>query len=181
MTAVATHPPACTWAAPAPAACDWCSGAGVEPDEESAAVPCLACGGSGVPPCEFDLPPSRTHRRRSARFDPAAARLELTRGRKAEAYTVVEFPADPEYGRALAVEKKADGTVYHVRCGPAGTDCTCAGETYRSADRANTRAAGEGREVYPTLGCVHLDALVPLLQAGWLDAGRDRGGGPAVA
>ena len=166
MNATVPHRPHCV--APRPLPCFWCDGCCLEPDEDAGEIPCLACSGSGVNTCEFVLLRSRTHKHRAIRFDPATSRLEVTQGRKVQWYTVVEFAGDPEYGRAFALAK-ADGTVYQLRCGSAGVDCSCAGETYLASAKANQRAWEAGEAVYPTYGCCHLDALVPLLNAGWLD------------
>ena len=162
---------------PFPEVCGWCHGSGVEPYEECGEIPCFRCDGCGYPPAEFDLGPSRTHKHRRAQFTPGRALLTVTLGRRKQSYTVVEFPADAEYGRSFAVEKHGDAaprTVYHLRCGPAGVECSCAGETYQSAAKANQRAVERGDEVFPTWGCVHADALVPLVAAGWFDLNTPR-------
>lgn len=149
--------------------CRHCHGSGVEPDEECFAIPCLACGGCGLNPVTWRLPRSRTHRFRWAIYDPLTRSLTITQGKRTQVYEVRPFdPAPhPEYGVGVSLVKE-DGQVYDLRCGPAGVSCDCAGATYESVGKANQRAWEIGAEVYPTLGCVHLDSVSALVRAGWL-------------
>lgn len=158
---------------PAPAACDWCSGSGVEPLDESG-VRCLACDGAGFPPASGDLGPTRSHRKgRPFTYSPSRRRLVVTRGRAETAYTLTEIPVDRRGfdGRAWEVVREDTGEVRYAYVSRADDshDCSCEGESYKAAERANGRAAADGRELVPTAGCVHLDACLVLSKAGWLD------------
>lgn len=167
-----------TVVAPEPAAprCGYCEGSGEVSDPDLGAVGCADCGGTGagdwVPPALVVLLPTHTHKRpgrRRAVYDPNAGRLRLTQGTRTVGYTVREIPGVHEsFGRAFELEKD-DGEVRHVQCGPGGVSCSCGGEIYKSSAKANQRAFEAGGEVYPTLGCGHLDAVAPLLAAGWFD------------
>jgi hypothetical protein len=179
MIATATDPLVCP--APRPACCGLCEGEGIRTDDDFGEMPCPGCDGTGaggwLPPCEFLLPRTRTHKHRHVRFDPNAGRLRLTRGRTVTDYVVMEFPTGGGFGRGFALEKQSDPrsdgvkAVYQLQCGTGGTapSCDCAGDAYAASAKANGRAYDEGREVFPTLGCIHLDSVTALVRAGWFD------------
>lgn len=150
--------------------CWHCFASGVEPDEENGAVPCGVCGGCGVLPVTFRLQRSRTHKFRWCEYDPLSAVLTLTQGKRTQRYDVRPFDPAPEYGVALLLVKTGgadEGQVYALQCGPAGVTCDCAGATYESVGKANQRAWEESREIFPSMGCIHTDACVSLIKAGW--------------
>lgn len=165
MPATVSVAPECV--APPQSACSWCSGAGWEPDVEDW-TPCFECSGVGVVPVAFSLGRTHSFKTRSAAYDPARNLLTITRNKRTQTYTVQEFAGDGEYGRCFAVAR-ADGEIRRLQCGRAGVSCDCGGETYRSTAKANERAAERGDPVYRSFGCVHLDACLPLLRAGYLD------------
>lgn len=160
-----------TVVAPKPRVCEWCAGAGLEPYEEG--IACLACDGAGYAPCVFDLAATRSHKQRSVRFDPNAMLLTVTQSRKVKRYELREFtPGTGWDGRAWMVVKQESesGECYEVFVGGRGEmSCSCAGQTYLAAAKANQRAFECGEAIVPTAGCVHLDSLLPLLRAGWFD------------
>ena len=154
--------------------CGWCGGSGVQDDDDFGECPCLGCEGSAagdwVAPAELVLNPTHSLPKvgqRRAVYDPARGLLRVWRRKQETAYTVRELHADPGHGRGFELEKAGTAEVYHVSCGPGGVACTCGGETFRSNDKANARAAAELRRVHPSYGCVHADAIVPLVRAGW--------------
>jgi hypothetical protein len=156
--------------------CGWCGGSRVEPDEEAGAIPCLACDGAGVLPlADAPLPRTRTCAERSLSYAPACGRLMLVTagtpgGRKTTyPYLVAETECGWE-GRGFVVAAADRPDRFHrVYAGPDGYSCTCEGETYLSAAKANQRAHDAGAETFPTYGCRHLDAVVALLNGGWFD------------
>lgn len=154
---------------PAPSVCRHCHGAGIEPDEETAIVPCGACVGTGYAIAAGDLGATRSEKRRPFQFDPATRLLTLWRGRKATGYHVSEFrPGEGFEGRAWQL-RKADGSeTYSCLLGKAAT-CDCAGFEWAGTARGNERAFWSDQPIYPGLGCRHLDALNRLLLDGWLD------------
>lgn len=162
--------------APRPACCGYCEGAGEVADLDFGSVECADCGGTGagdwLPGVVLVLGPTHTHKRpgrRRAAYDPNAGRLRLAQGTRTVGYAVREIPGvHQSFGRAFEMVKD-DGETRHVQCGPGGVSCSCGGETYKSSAKANQRAHEAGTEVYPTYGCGHLDAVVPLLAAGWFD------------
>lgn len=164
---------------PAPSPCPWCHGSGAEPYDDSG-LSCLACDGAGFPPAVGDLGPTRTHRKgRPFTYEPGRRRLAVTRGRDTTAYTLTEIPVDRRgfTGRAWEVVREDTGEVRYAYAAADSEnhDCTCEGETYKASERANERAAAVGAGLVPTAGCVHLDAVLVLMRAGWLDLeGDDR-------
>jgi hypothetical protein len=164
--------PECVAPSPEACLCGWCGGTAVEPDEEAGAVPCLPCGGSGRTPAELALGASRSHKLRWATYTPSCVAgrgvLRVQRDRAVTYYDVREFATDPGYGGRALELAKADGECYHLSIGRPLT-CDCPGETYKGTAKANQAAWEAGERVYRSHGCVHLDALVPLMAAGWFD------------
>ena len=143
-----------------------------DPDFEA---PCDRCGGSGLEPAYFRLPPARAHKYRAVRYEPGRKRLVIETAVQfhtkltAATYSVVEVPCDGP-GRCFVVAKL--GTLdrtHHTYVGPDGVRCSCEGETYQTSAKHNQRAHEAGEAVYPTYGCVHADACEALLRAGWFD------------
>lgn len=177
MPALAPPPvPKCE--VPHPEVCGWCHGAAVEPDEESGEIPCLQCDGQGYPTVEFDLPRSRSHKRRRARFQPGPWLLTITQGRQAKDYELWEFqPGKGWEGRAFYMvdaptpdEHAAKGGERRdIFLGTKWHTCSCQGMEMLACAKANQRAWENGEAVFMSHGCKHLDALLPLLEAGWLD------------
>jgi len=150
-------------------------------------TPCPACN-RGCPQCDwsavesawFRLQPSRTFAYRHVIYRPSAFRgcgkLKVRTARNegggklsVNEYAVREFPCDFA-GRAFAVEKVGTQRRHECFLGFDGSvSCSCEGETYQSAAKANQRAHDEGSETFATKGCVHLDSLCALMGAGWLD------------
>jgi hypothetical protein len=161
---------------PAPQCCAWCGGAGTEPDDES--IRCLECDGCALSWVEFDLWPTRTYNHRRVCFNPQTSCMAIAlshrwRTNEVKGYKVMEFQPGPGWhGRGFEVVK-LDSDRHQVWLGrgmwPA---CTCQGVTYQASARANQLAWQEGRTLYPTYGCIHCDSLVPLVNAGWFDVGK---------
>ena len=167
--------------------CSWCAGRCWVPVEAGGPEPCPACSGGGFEPVRFDLGSTRScPRGRPAGFNPGLRRLHVTRGRKVEVYDVAELPCGNGFeGRGFEVVKTGTGEVRHcfVCRDEQSHICDCEGQTYAAAEKANRRAWEEGRETFPTAGCLHLDAVILLLRAGLLDLPRElppdpEGGGP---
>lgn len=173
--------------APAPPApcCGWCGGAGVVWDDDFGEVGCVNCDATGagdwVAPCELELAPTHTHKKPGARravYDPRVQRLRVIQGKKFETYTVFEFPGDSVSGPCFHLVKLAeDGkpeedetgnpVVYDLSAGR--PSCDCPGFTYEASRKADRRAFEAGGDLYGGFGCKHVDAMVPLLKAGWFD------------
>ncbi|HEY1190474.1 MAG TPA: hypothetical protein VGE74_22770 [Gemmata sp.] len=169
------RPPACD--VPAPEPCARCAGAGADPDPTDA--PCTRCAGGRWEFARFDLPPSRTFELRRVRYEPRAdgtGRLCVWLLAKRTGWRVA--PPWVEYGvretapdagrRSFLVDKLGTGRVHRVFLGAAAW-CGCEGRTNRTSAKANRAARARGAPVYPTHGCVHLDALAALAAGGWLD------------
>ena len=162
-----------------PVVCPHCFGSCIEPDEECAEIPCLACGGDGYAVSRFDLGPTRTHPKgRPVEFMPGSGVLKITRGPKTETYTVHEFIPDPlpNDGGARAFEFVKVGTLerHHVLYSPERRGCDCRGKTAEVTQKYNARAARMGRAVYDSAGCVHLDFVMQAFSVGLLDKPRGR-------
>jgi hypothetical protein len=153
--------------------CRWCAGHGFEPTEENGLIPCLNCGGGSFEPVAFDLGSTRSYPHgRPANYNPGLRRLVVTRGRQVEVYELAELPCDNGFpGRGFQVVKVGTGEIRDCFLAHRGDDnlCDCEGFTYESSARANQRAHDAGGPIFPTLGCLHLDALKLLLGAGLLD------------
>lgn len=161
-------PPICE--IPRASVCAWCRGSGVEPDEESGELDCLNCNGRGVPTVTFHLPPSRTHRLRFVAYHPTARRLMIGQGPTSKWYRVEVRPDEPGWvgGKRVALVCEDGVTVYDLWTGDEFS-CDCPGASFVNADKANKRALRRGEGATQTLGCVHLDACMPLARAGWFD------------
>jgi hypothetical protein len=168
------HAPLCQ--VPKPSVCGWCHGTGVEPEEESAEIPCLACNGFGIGVCEFVLPPTRTKKFRGVLYEPGTRRLTITQNKVTKCYLVTQRPVTKgwEHGLALEIVNENDGTVYDVFTGHPDLSCTCPGFTFEASKKANVRSLRRGDfEETDTWGCVHCDSLVELSRSGWLDFGSN--------
>ncbi|WP_439627570.1 hypothetical protein [Gemmata sp.] len=154
-----------------PVACPWCHGSGVEPFEDGDAVGCLACDGGGLVAARVQMVTSHKFPRPGARravYEPGRCRLTITQGRTVERYALLPFPADAGFGFAFAALKDGETEPHTLRCGGRdGSDCSCGGTSFLSTERANERAWNEGRDTHPSAGCKHLDAVGPLVAAGW--------------
>lgn len=152
-----------------PFVCCACEGVGLVPCPEGGVGECPLCGGSGYACLVADLGPTHSERRRPLLYDPAARLLTLGYGARRQTYAVSEFRPDGE-GRAFRLAKQGGETVYACLANPPREFlCDCAGQSYEASERANRRAHYDGRAVYGTYGCRHLDALALLLKGGWLD------------
>lgn len=167
--------------APMPVVCSWCSGSAVEPDEEVGPIPCLACDACGVVPADFDLPRTRAYEARHVRYLPVCGTgvvlgelvigtaVKETHTLKKQRYQLTEFENDWA-GRSFFLAKVRDTKRKHrLYVGPDGVSCSCEGEVYQSTAKSNQKAYDTGQEVFVSYGCKHLDAIVSLLKAGWLD------------
>lgn len=200
MSTATQSPPRPICEAPAPLSprCGWCNGTGEQDDEDCGQIACYGCAGSGegdwVPACEFVLNPMHAHPKpgqRVAVYDPSRSRLSITLRKKVEHYTVFEIDAAPGFGRGFQlfkvdakgapVEENGRPVTREFQTGPDGTTCSCQGGDYLSNAKANQRAWEDGRDVHPSYGCKHADAMVPLMKAGWLDLGEGRTDGTASA
>lgn len=159
------------------ALCPECGG--LEPDLDFEPV-CMSCGGSGLFPALFRLPPARAHRYRAVRYEPGLRRLRVTVAVKphtkaeSDEYSVQEVPCDGP-GRVFICAKL--GTLdrtHEVYVGPDGVSCSCEGGVYVTTAKANQRAHDAGEEVFPGYGCRHSDALAALLKNGWMDIQEER-------
>lgn len=150
--------------------CAACCGVGIVPiPDEGGSGECPLCGGSGYACATGDLGPTRSEGYRPYYYDPARRHLAIGIGKRQTDYTVAEFKPHGA-GRAFYLHKCGTDTLYSCLVNPPREYlCDCAGQSYEASDRANYRAHTEGREVYPTLGCRHLDSLAALLKGGWLD------------
>jgi hypothetical protein len=163
--------------APAPVVCGHCGGEGLEPEWELAAIPCWECSGGVLPLKGFALPRTRTCAERLLSYESGRGRLTLVTagtpgGRKATyPYFVVETECEWDGRGFLVAAADRPDRLHRVYAGPDGYSCSCEGETYLSAAKANQRAHDAGAETYPTYGCRHLDCVVALLTGGWFDLG----------
>lgn len=113
--------------------------------------------------CSEVLPPTRSQRHRSLRFQPETGRLDIYRGKRITQYRLAEFPS--RIGRAFRIDK-LDGTGHYDLLIPRSghVSCDCKGHTSGVSefhDRVH-------RERSDTDGCVHVDAVKSLIQNGWL-------------
>jgi hypothetical protein len=159
-------------------ACRHCAGNG---------TPCTACDGHGFACVAANLGGVRSYRTRPILFNPGSGLLTVERNGKVERYTLREFEARMDFPcRAFECVRETGvraGEVYHLLVTPHSLSCDCAGKTFASTARANTRAFYEEREQFSSAGCVHADAVKLLLDAGLFDlpAGLDAGGSVSVS
>lgn len=151
--------------------CEFCSGQGYEFSQDSGAVPCLLCDGSGLATLLGDLGPTHSQKRRPFAYSPGCRRLSIGIGQKAVSYTVSEFkPGAAFEGRAFALDKHGTSERYSCLIGAQAATCDCAGKTYLNTEKANLRSWLRDDREFPSEGCKHLDVLRVLLNGGWLDA-----------
>lgn len=133
-----------------------------------------------APAARLDLGPTAAHKRREVlwypcdrgRHCPCDGVMVVVVDKKHTGYRVTETFAGPGYGpgRAFRV-RKAGGPARDVFVSAAGRGhtCDCEGHTYETSRKAAFRAAERGEvNRYVTAGCVHLDSLLALIDAGHL-------------
>jgi hypothetical protein len=158
--------------------CQWCAGGGYEPFGEEV-ITCVPCGGSGYETGVTDLGPTRScPKGRPATYNPGTRVLTVRRGKKDSDYLVSEIVPDltPE-DRPFRVFEflKAGGEAHHCRVGDGWQDCDCRGKVSNSSARAAAYdrylpVSEQDWTRYDTAGCVHLDAVLWVLQGGLWDA-----------
>ena len=132
-----------------------------------------------APAARLDLGPTAAHKRRSVawfpcdphRHCPCDGVMVVTTDNRYVAYRVTEtYPAPQFRGRSFRV-RKAGGPARDVLVADDGRNhsCDCEGRTYEASRKAAFAAAERGDvNRFVTAGCVHLDSLLALIDAGHL-------------
>lgn len=178
MSRTKTPVPACRATDPATIplrTCGWCSGAGIEPWEESGDIPCMECDSGGYEVVHGDLGATHAYRYgRAFTFNPGTRTFTVTRAKLTTTYRITEFVPDPVPGaecRAFRFEKQGGDEVYSLLVADGRVvGCDCAGNTWKPTVRANWIAPLEERQQFESLGCTHADSCDLLLRAGLLNA-----------